>query len=173
MDDWGPGWEWVDRYLTILFLISVLVERRTMCDGDVFSRFTIGMMMELGPCRINNGGNGTHHNLYSWTHNSSMIFIDQPAGTGLSYVDPGIPLPGDSFVSAEDMYIFLQIFLTQVFPKKRLVPFHIAGESYGVRPGRSPLDIASRKLIKTSIGPLCPDIGRRDPPPERTTSQPA
>lgn len=61
-----------------------------------------------------------------------MIFIDQPTGTGFSYADDGVELPSDSFMSAEDLYIFLHTFLTQVFPEKREVPFHIAGESYGV-----------------------------------------
>ncbi|KAI9731326.1 MAG: hypothetical protein M1834_005229 [Cirrosporium novae-zelandiae] len=91
----------------------------------------IGMLLELGPCLVNEHGNSTHANPYGWTRNSSMIFIDQPAGTGFSYTDPGVGLPGDSFVSASDMYIFLQIFLTQVFPEKRSLPFHISGESYG------------------------------------------
>ncbi|KAF7560127.1 hypothetical protein G7046_g4025 [Stylonectria norvegica] len=90
----------------------------------------IGMMMELGPCLINTGGNGTHRNPYSWTTNSSMIFVDQPAGTGFSYVDDKADLPGDSFMAASDMYVFLQIFYN-AFPSLKEVPFHISGESYG------------------------------------------
>lgn len=61
-----------------------------------------------------------------------MIFIDQPVGTGLSYTDPGEKVPTTSSIAAEDMYIFLQIFLTEVFPERRRVPFHIAGESFAV-----------------------------------------
>ncbi|OJJ51694.1 hypothetical protein ASPZODRAFT_55251 [Penicilliopsis zonata CBS 506.65] len=91
----------------------------------------VGLLVEIGPCLIDDGGEGTHRNPFSWTRNSSMIFVDQPAGTGLSYTDPGTDLPTDSKIAAEDMYIFLQIFLTQVFPERREVPFHIAGESYG------------------------------------------
>ncbi|KAK7227605.1 hypothetical protein V2G26_015608 [Clonostachys chloroleuca] len=90
----------------------------------------IGMMLELGPCLITNTANSTTRNPYSWTRNSSMIFIDQPAGTGFSYVDEGIELPTDSFVAAADMQIFLRIFYS-AFPHLRSVPFHISGESYG------------------------------------------
>lgn len=90
----------------------------------------IGMMLELGPCLINEDGTGTYRNQFSWTRNASMIFIDQPAGTGFSYVDEGYESPGDSFVAASDMHVFLRIFYT-VFPHLQSVPFHISGESYG------------------------------------------
>ena len=62
--------------------------------------------------------------------------MDQPAGVGFSYVDDegGYPgrVPGDSFTSAADMHIFLQIFTSQAFPGLKDVPFHISGESYAV-----------------------------------------
>lgn len=90
------------------------------------------MMLELGPCLINANGTGTRRNPYSWTRNASMIFIDQPAGTGFSYTDDGVPLPGDSFLAAEDVHVFLRIFY-EAFPKFKSVPFHISGESYGGR----------------------------------------
>lgn len=90
------------------------------------------MLFELGPCLINKDGNSTRHNPYGWTKNASMIFIDQPAGTGFSYAEDKVEIPSDSFVGASDMYIFLQIFLNQIFPDLRRLPFHISGESYGV-----------------------------------------
>ena len=92
----------------------------------------IGMMLELGPCLINNDGTGTYRNPSSWTRNSSMIFVDQPAGTGFSYVNEGDEGPSDFYVAAEDMHIFLRIFY-QIFPHLQTVPFHISGESYGGR----------------------------------------
>lgn len=92
------------------------------------------MLLELGPCLINKEGQGTHKNPYSWTRNSSMIFVDQPVGTGLSYTDPGVEIPTTSSIAAEDLYIFLQIFLTEVFPEQQRVPFHVAGESFAVCP---------------------------------------
>ncbi|KAK7424042.1 hypothetical protein QQX98_000652 [Neonectria punicea] len=90
----------------------------------------IGMMLELGPCLIEQNGSSTYRNPFSWSKNSSMIFIDQPAGTGFSYVDEGMEFPSDSFVAATDMHAFLLIFYS-AFPHLRSVPFHISGESYG------------------------------------------
>ncbi|KAJ3957998.1 hypothetical protein N0V92_005446 [Colletotrichum tropicale] len=90
----------------------------------------VGMMLELGPCLISPSGDSTVHNRYAWNANSSMIFIDQPAGTGLSYHDPGVPGPVTSATAAADMNVFLRIFYT-AFPRLRALPFHIVGESYG------------------------------------------
>jgi hypothetical protein len=61
-----------------------------------------------------------------------IIFVDQPAGVGFSYVDQGIPLPATSFTAAEDMHHFLQLFTTDVFPSLSGRDFHITGESYAV-----------------------------------------
>lgn len=89
----------------------------------------IGIMQELGPCRINDDGTGTDYNEFGWTKNSSVIFIDQPVGTGFSYSRNGC-VPSDSYLGAKDMHVFLQIFLSDVFPEKKGLDFHIAGSSY-------------------------------------------
>ena len=102
------------------------------------------MLLEVGPCRVDAGGRGTLRNPHSWTRKSSMIFVDQPVGTGLSYTDPGVELPSTSSVAAEDLYIFLQIFLTEVLPERRQVPFHIAGESYAVCPWAPDVNLLER-----------------------------
>ncbi|TDZ32694.1 Carboxypeptidase Y-like protein [Colletotrichum spinosum] len=90
----------------------------------------VGMLLELGPCLINKDGSGTYHNNFAWNSNTSMIFIDQPAGTGLSYFDENVTPPATSASAAEDMNIFLRIFY-QAFPHLAELPFHIVGESYG------------------------------------------
>ena len=94
------------------------------------------MLQELGPCLINEYGNGTVYNEYGWSKETNLLFVDQPADVGFSYVDdedgsPG-PVPGDSFTSAVDMHLFLQIFVSQAFPELQSLPFHISGESYAV-----------------------------------------
>jgi len=91
----------------------------------------IGMLQELGPCLIKENGTGTYYNKYGWSKNTNLLFIDSPAGVGFSYVDEGIPLPGDSFTTAADLHHFLQIFVSDVFPDLSDRPFHITGESYG------------------------------------------
>lgn len=92
----------------------------------------LGMLMELGPCLVNEHGNGTVYNPYGWSQRSSLLFVDSPAGVGFSYLDEGEPYPGDSFTTAADMHLFLQLFITKAFPEKQHVPFHISGESYAV-----------------------------------------
>lgn len=92
----------------------------------------LGMLQELGPCLINEHGNGTVYNPYGWNKDTALIFVDQPAGVGFSYVDEGEPLPSDSFTSAADMHLFLQLFVSQVFPEHKNGPLVITGESYAV-----------------------------------------
>ncbi|KAG4261221.1 hypothetical protein FPRO03_11772 [Fusarium proliferatum] len=91
----------------------------------------LGLLQELGPCLINEHGNGTVHNPYGWNENANYIFVDQPASVGFSYLDDGEPIPSNSFVAAESMHKFLQLFVSQVFPDLADKPFHISGESYG------------------------------------------
>jgi len=93
----------------------------------------IGMFLELGPCSINEHGNGTTYNPYGWNKDAALLFVDQPAGVGFSYFDDGEVVPGDSFTSATDMHIFLQVLIHQVFPKHKEGPLFLTGESYAVR----------------------------------------
>jgi len=71
----------------------------------------LGLLQELGPCLINQKDNGssTVHNQYGWNKDSALLFVDQPAGVGFSYVDEGEAVPGDSFTAAADMHHFLQV----------------------------------------------------------------
>jgi cathepsin A (carboxypeptidase C) len=100
--------------------------------GGPGSSSMLGLLEELGPCLINEHGNGTVHNEYGWNKEANMLFVDQPAGVGFSYLDKGEPVPSNSFTAAEDLHIFLQIFVTKVFPKLKNQKFHISGSSYGV-----------------------------------------
>lgn len=92
----------------------------------------LGMLQELGPCLINEHGNGTVYNPYGWNKETALLFVDQPAGVGFSYVDEGESLPGDSFTGAADLHLFLQMFVSQVFPEHLDGPLVITGESYAV-----------------------------------------
>jgi cathepsin A (carboxypeptidase C) len=92
----------------------------------------LGMLQELGPCLINDYGNGTVYNPYGWNKETALIFVDQPAGVGFSYVDEGELIPDNSFTAAADMHLFLQLFVNQVFPEHSKGPLVITGESYAV-----------------------------------------
>ena len=91
----------------------------------------MGLFMEQGPCRVNEYGNGTNKNHYSWIEVANTFFLDQPIGVGFSY-DSG-PEPGGSngsLAASEDIYAFMRLWYAH-FPELRASPFHIAGESYG------------------------------------------
>ncbi|KAJ5212072.1 carboxypeptidase Y [Penicillium cinerascens] len=90
----------------------------------------IGLFEEVGPCLVNEHGNGTNHNPWGWSRNSSLLFVDQPVGVGFSYLDEGYDLPGDSTRAAVDMHRFLQLSVSGVFPHHLNSPLHLSGESY-------------------------------------------
>jgi carboxypeptidase D len=45
-----------------------------------------GAMMEIGPYRVKAGGNLEYNN-GSWDEFANVLFVDQPVGTGFSYVN--------------------------------------------------------------------------------------
>ena len=49
---------------------------------------SLGLFMELGPCRALSG-NGTTYHPESWNTNANIFFVDQPIGVGFSYADYG------------------------------------------------------------------------------------
>lgn len=88
-----------------------------------------GLLFELGPCSIANGGHNTTFNSYSWNTHANIIFLDQPVNVGYSYADDGTTV-STSPIAGKDVYAFLEMFLHR-FPKYAKTPFHIAAESYG------------------------------------------
>ncbi|KAL2842728.1 Alpha/Beta hydrolase protein [Aspergillus pseudoustus] len=73
------------------------------------------------------------YNPWSWSQNSSLLFVDQPVDTGFSYIDDGYELPSDSQEATIDMHRFLQLFISEVFPEKEFLPVYLASESYAGR----------------------------------------
>ena len=48
--------------------------------------------MELGPLLMQNNGK-LKKNLYAWNTEYNVIFVDQPIGTGLAYVEKQSDVP--------------------------------------------------------------------------------
>lgn len=68
-----------------------------------------GALMEIGPYRVNEDGT-LRLNDGSWDEFANILFVDNPVGTGFSYVD------GDSYVSdLEEMSKQMSLFLQEWF----------------------------------------------------------
>ena len=89
-----------------------------------------GLLTELGPCAVANGGKETKYNEYSWNSNANLLFLDQPINVGYSYSDSDTV--NNTPVAADDVYAFLQIFFKH-YKQYAKLPFSIAAESYGGR----------------------------------------
>ncbi|KAH7030769.1 serine carboxypeptidase [Microdochium trichocladiopsis] len=86
-----------------------------------------GVMMEIGPYRVKDS-NTLEYNNGSWHEFANLLFVDNPVGTGYSYVDT------DSFVHeldemAEQFIIFLEKWFA-LFPEYEHDDLYISGESY-------------------------------------------
>ncbi|KAF9527913.1 serine carboxypeptidase [Crepidotus variabilis] len=91
---------------------------------------SLGLFMELGPCRIMDG-NGTKYHPESWNSNANVFFVDQPIGVGFSYADYGETV-STTEEAAKDIAAFVAIFFEN-FSQFKGRSFHMAGESYGGR----------------------------------------
>ncbi|XP_060810413.1 uncharacterized protein LOC106143604 [Amyelois transitella] len=89
----------------------------------------VGVFLEIGPFAIN--ATEIQSRPSTWGQNHSLLFIDNPVGSGLSFTkSDGYAKNLDT--CADHLYSFLQQFLT-VFPELRTAPLYIAGESYAGR----------------------------------------
>ncbi|KAF8972465.1 serine carboxypeptidase [Flammula alnicola] len=91
---------------------------------------SLGLFMELGPCRVLDA-NGTKFHPESWNTNANIFFVDQPIGVGFSYAEYGETV-GTTEEAAKDIAAFVSIFFEN-FSKFKGRAFHMAGESYGGR----------------------------------------
>lgn len=65
-----------------------------------------GALMEVGPYRVREGGNLEYNN-GSWDEFANLLFVDQPVGTGFSYVNTDSYLT-DLNQMADHMMVFLE-----------------------------------------------------------------
>ena len=65
---------------------------------------------------------------------ASILFVDQPVGTGYSYVESNDLFTNTTEEIAEDLYVCVKTFL-EAFPDFQTVPLYIFGQSYGGKMG--------------------------------------
>ncbi|KAJ4292380.1 Cell death protease [Kalmusia sp. IMI 367209] len=106
-----------------------------------------GALMEIGPYRVREGGKLEYNN-GSWDEFANLLFVDQPVGTGFSYVNT------DSYISELDqMAAQFMVFLEKwfaLFPEYEHDDIYIAGESYA---GQHIPYIARAILERNKSGP--------------------
>ncbi|KAH9917770.1 Alpha/Beta hydrolase protein [Fomitopsis serialis] len=85
-----------------------------------------GLLQENGPFQWSHGQAKPTPNDYSWTNLSSILYIDQPVGTGFSQGTPDIE---NEDQLAEQLVGFLHQFL-EVFSELKGKNFYTTGESY-------------------------------------------
>lgn len=108
--------------------------------------------MEIGPYRLKDDAT-LEYNSGSWDEFANLLFVDNPVGTGFSYVDTDsylhdLPEMADQFV------IFLDKFF-QLFPEYEQDDVSSALESqlYGPETD-TPSDIYSRRVIRRATYPI-------------------
>lgn len=87
---------------------------------------------------------------FSWIHTHNVLFVDNPVGTGFSYVDNYRFLTKDNQQIALDLVELLRGFY-DACPEFKTVPLHIFGESYG---GKMAVEFAhelNRQISEGSI----------------------
>ena len=99
-------------------------------NGGPGSSSMIGLFTENGPLRILEQGGIRIDDLNSWTRIANVIYIDQPVGTGFSFIQNLGKFPENEERVKTDMLIFLKAFFIS-YPDLQKVDFYITGESYG------------------------------------------
>jgi cathepsin A (carboxypeptidase C) len=89
----------------------------------------LALFTENGPCSVNDDGESTKPNPFSWNSKANLVFLDQPAGTGYSYGGASSDTDSDEATIGEDLYHFMQE-LVKTYPQYHKAPFYIFGESY-------------------------------------------
>jgi len=89
----------------------------------------LALFFENGPYTVNSDLS-LKKNPWSWNKNATLIFVDQPAGTGFSYVEDQDGYVTDEAQVAADFWVFLQQFM-KTYPQYQKQPFFVTGESFG------------------------------------------
>eukprot|EP00741_Cyanophora_paradoxa_P009851 tig00001657_g9542.t1 len=88
----------------------------------------LALLSENGPLNLKPDGK-LERNPYSWNEAATVVYVDQPVGTGFSYVERPTAYVRNEQQVADDFYTFLQLFFADR-PQLADRPLYITGESY-------------------------------------------
>ena len=88
----------------------------------------LALLTENGPFLIDNTTSPTFNN-YSWNTAANLLYVDQPAGTGFSYVTDPLKYDTNEGEIAAALWDFILQFYTK-YPKYKNLDLYITGESY-------------------------------------------
>lgn len=88
----------------------------------------IGLFTENGPFEVKHK-HGLKKRKYTWVENHSVLYIDNPVGTGYSFTDNDDGYAKNQTAIGEDLYNALIQFFT-LFPELQKCEFYVTGESY-------------------------------------------
>ncbi|CAG2170264.1 unnamed protein product, partial [Oppiella nova] len=97
-------------------------------QGGPGSSSMLALFTENGPFTVDNNHNLVP-NKYSWAQNYSVLYIDNPVGTGFSFTQNIKGFAANETDVALDLYNGLQQFFT-LFSEYRNNEFYVTGESY-------------------------------------------
>jgi len=111
--------------------------------GPGGSSISYGDWAELGPLDMNMKPRNS-----TWVQSANVLFLDQPVGTGWSYVDDESLLTRNNSEIAKDVVTLLAAFFG-AYPALATAPFFIFSESYG---GKMTATIANALLAAKAAG---------------------
>ena len=97
-------------------------------QGGPGSSSMFALFSENGPFYVNENIELIRNN-YSWAQEFSMLYIDNPVGTGFSFTEDNGGLARNEVNVADNLYEALQQFF-KLFSEYRLNEFYVTGESY-------------------------------------------
>ena len=98
-------------------------------NGGPGSTSMYGLFNEMGPFSVAADGQTLVPRAATWNKHYSMLFVDNPVGTGFSYTEDAACYSENMSDVSANLYALLEVFFT-AFPDLLAVPFYVTGESY-------------------------------------------
>lgn len=116
-------WFFESRDSPTLDPLILWIDRNPGCSA------LVSMLLQNGPCRMGKGDRVPVVNEDSWNSFATILYVDQPAGTGFSYSETPQEVKLDDNTIILELTAFLEAFYVK-FPKYSKLPLFIMGYGY-------------------------------------------